>query len=68
MDFSTTKQELTAIVTACQTRSYSEEIDLLRERGEDIQWMYQALLTSEKRGISTDEVAVQRRKTAFGCN
>lgn len=68
MDFSTTKQELIDIVTACQTRSYCEEIDLLMQRGEDIQWMQQALLTSEKRGISTDELAVQRRKAVFGSN
>jgi hypothetical protein len=42
------------IVAACQTRSYSEEVDLLMERGEDIQWLLQALQTQEKRGISTD--------------
>jgi magnesium-transporting ATPase (P-type) len=38
------------------------------ERGEDIQWLLQALQTQEKRGISTDELAIQRRKAAFGTN
>lgn len=55
MAYSVTKNELIALVSACQERSYAEEIQLLEEKGEEVDWLISALKTHPRDGISNDE-------------
>ena len=41
--FEINKEQLIQIVSAAETRSYAEEIDLLQERGDSLHWMVKAL-------------------------
>lgn len=68
MTYSITKAELIALVSACQQRSYAEEVQLLQEKGEDVDWLMSALQTHSRDGISNDEEELKKRRQVFGTN
>ena len=45
-------EQLVSIVSAAQTRTKTEDVDLLLERGNNIDWLFGALDTDPKKGIS----------------
>lgn len=68
MSFSVTKTELLAIVDACEKRSYAEQIDLLKEQGDNVDWLVKGLATHSNKGISNEEDALKVRRDTFGTN
>ncbi len=63
--FAIAKEELMAVITTCQNRSLSEEVDMVEKKGGN-QWLFDGLGTSEKGGISTADI--EAREQAFGHN
>jgi hypothetical protein len=55
-------------VNTCQERSYAEEIELLAEKGEDVDWILEGVISHQKNGISNDEVELSTRKIFYGSN
>ena len=54
MNCSIGKQELIDIVSACQERSYAEEIEMLKEKGDNVDWLISGLASHTQKGISND--------------
>lgn len=54
MTFSIKKLELQAIIDACEKRSYSDEVDILKENGDNVDWLISGLSTHSAKGISND--------------
>lgn len=50
-EFAISKEELARIVSACQERTYADEIDILLEKGSDVGWLLSAVSSDEKKGI-----------------
>lgn len=67
-EFAVSKEELARIVSACQERTYADEIDILLEKGEDVKWLLSAVSTDEKKGIQASAEAIAKRKEHFGSN
>lgn len=68
MSFSVQKQELIKIVSTCQERSYDEEIQLLREKGDTTDWLFSALASHHQNGISNDDMHMSTRREKYGSN
>jgi Ca2+ transporting ATPase len=68
MSFPISKEELVGLVSTCQERSYAEEIEMLEQKGNSIEWLLEGVASSTKHGISNEEVELARRRDAFGTN
>jgi hypothetical protein len=68
IDFDIEKEELVGIVSANQTRTLAEEIDLLLQRGNDLLWLFRALASDSRAGISTSSDSLQKRRNKYGTN
>lgn len=68
MSFSIDKEYLVSITSKYETRSFAEDVDALEERGDDLNWMIEALQTDKTKGISSKEEDLVLRKEAFGSN
>ncbi len=56
------------MVSACQERSYAEDVELLMQQGNDIQWLMKGVDTSEEQGISDNPENLKSREELFGSN
>jgi len=43
MDFTVSKTELITIIESCKTRAYSEDIELLSQKGDNLVWLISGL-------------------------
>lgn len=68
MEYKTTKEELVAIVSAYQERSFAQDIDHLAERAENVDWLADALVSHPRNGISSSEEDLSARRRTFGTN
>lgn len=55
MSFSIERESLSKIAGKYETRTFAEEVDLLEERGENLDWMLSALGTDKNKGIQDSE-------------
>ena len=53
MSFSIDRDYLVSITSKYETRSFAEDVDALEERGDDLNWMIEALLSDKTKGISS---------------
>lgn len=67
-DFPHSKEDLKKIVSACQERSYAEEVDMLMEKGDSIDWLVKDLQSDPKLGISSDAKSIEDRLQKYGTN
>ena len=68
MSFSVGKEDLIRFVSACQERSYCEEIDLLQQKGDNIDWVVRGVGSDIKGGIPNEEKSLQERRDFYGNN
>jgi Ca2+ transporting ATPase len=68
MEFKTTKEELVAIVSAYQERSFADDVDRLAERAETVDWLVEGLASHPRNGISSSEEELSARRRTFGTN
>lgn len=54
MTFAVKKPQLLEIIDICEKRSYAEEIDLLKQKGDNLDWLLNGLSTHSNKGISND--------------
>lgn len=68
MEFKTTKEELVAIVSAYQERSFAEDISRLVDQADTVDWLVDALASHPHNGISSSEQELSARRRIFGTN
>ena len=67
-NFNIEKDYLVEVVSSCQNRTFCEEIDLLEEKGNKVNWMIPGLDSSEANGIPNDDGNLAERKKKYGTN
>lgn len=68
MSFSIDRSYLANFPSQYQTRSFAEDVDALEEKGDDLDWMLEALQTDKSKGISSKEEDIAKRIQIFGSN